>query len=486
MPLCAKYSILSLYILFFITHSKCDSFDLIAGYLPKSDVSEHLKLDLDQRDFEDFLNKGNFSSASDIYVNGGNSMKSTKIRMADPLVKDFSKGAKVEQGAASGILVTNAEKGDKTLKLGVTSKCVGKFAQNGDETGCFKEDGGPLKIDGMEVGSQISVNLPFRTLTGFSIEAESKMKGQEMFEMYKAYYGVPDYADKFVKAALKGQDETKRVSVPMDFLGKEEIFRIECAKKGSAYWSVWMYVIREMEDAVNDCKSGCEFCNNAPVHAWDEAVAFYTGSLEGKSGDESGKFLYRLAEKRCKNYRTCDGGVSRVNQEILKKFSDGKRKFDQGKCDEVHPIKKEIINLMSIPLIQGTLRYAYKIARGEGSPKEKAEGVAFLGAIIPRLYSCSHTDADTVRQHMWIDGDMKASKDGFKTVKEAFQRNYACMGLKCADIGGHLDDLTDDYSKDFRPCTDGSVPSGQTKMTPVWITSIMVFVTLAYLDFGCH
>jgi len=41
-----------------------------------------------------------------------------------------------------------------------------------------------------------------------------------------------------------------------------------------------MYVIREMEDAVADCKAGCEYCNDARVHAWDEAVAFYTGSIE--------------------------------------------------------------------------------------------------------------------------------------------------------------------------------------------------------------
>jgi len=371
------------------------------------------------------------------------------------------------------------KKSDSSLKVSVTSKCFGKFSTTKDTSGCFTDTGGSLKIDGVEVASQISVKLPYRTLAGFSVAAESKMAGQEMFEMYKAFYGAGDYADKFIKAALKGEDETKRVNIPMDFLGKEEIFRIECAKKGSAYWSVWMYVIREMEDAVNDCNSGCEFCNDAKVHAWDEAVAFYTGSLEGKNGNMDGKMLYRLAEKRCKNYKTCTGEMSKVNKEILRQFSDGKRKLNQGKCQEIRPIKKKIINLMSIPLIQGTLRYAYKIARGDGTPKEKAEGVAFLGAILPRLHSCSHQDADIVRKHMWIDGDMKASNDGFKTVKEAFQRNYACMGIGCTDIGGHLDDLTDDYHKDFRPCTDGFVAaSGQAMRTPLWMTALMLLTMM--------
>jgi len=454
MSLNVMHSMLSLYMLVFVTIPRCDSFDLIAGYQPKSDVSEHLKLDLDQRDFEHFLKNGSFSSAGDVYVNGGNSMKTSKIEMSDPLVKDFAKGAKVEQGAAIGTLATEAKMGATTLKVGITSTCVGQFAQTKDTSGCFTKNGDSLKVDGVDVGSVFDVNLRYRTLAGFSVEAESKMKGQEMFEMYKAYYGKADYADRFIKAALKGQDETKRVKVPMAFLGKDDIFRIECAQKGSAYWSVWMYVIREMEDAVNDCKSGCEFCNDAPVHAWDEAWAFYTGSLEGESGRESGRCLYRLAEKRCTNYKTRDGGVCRVNKHILEKFKEGKQKLDQGKCDEVNPIKKEIINLMSIPLVQGTLRYAYKIARGEGSQKEKAEGVAFLGAIIPRLNACSPQDAETVKQHMWFDGDMEATNDGFKTVKEAFERNYGCLGMTCEDIGGHLDDLTDDYYRDFEPCTN--------------------------------
>jgi len=209
----------------------CDSFDLIAGYLPKSNVMEHLRLDLDQKDFEDFLKVGNFSAASDIYINGGNSKKSMKITIYAPLSKDYIKGSKVEQGAAEGILIANGKKGETTLKVSVTSTCFGKFSKRKDSKGCFSDNGGALKINGEEVAMGINVNLPLRNLAGFSVAAESKMKGQKMFEMYKGYYGAPDYADKFIKAALKGEDETKRVNIPFAFGGKEDIFRIECALK---------------------------------------------------------------------------------------------------------------------------------------------------------------------------------------------------------------------------------------------------------------
>ena len=87
-------------------------------------------------------------------------------------------------------------------------------------------------------------------------------------------------------------------------------------KKGTAYMTIWMYVIREMEDALDDCKEACtiEDCNDDPVHAWDEGVAFYTGSLEGSDGSGSGKLAYALADKRCANFKTCgDMGLSLIH-----------------------------------------------------------------------------------------------------------------------------------------------------------------------------
>merc|ERR1712187_1039784 len=123
-----------------------------------------------------------------------------------------------------------------------------------------------------------------------------------------------------------------------DFTGRKDTLRKECIKKGTAYMNAYMYAIREYEDAIDDCKVGCpngktdtvagKDCNSlsvASVHAWDEGVAFYTGSLEGpfSGGTTNGKMSYRLAEKRCANFRTCGTGLdsntgnSYVNIEIF-------------------------------------------------------------------------------------------------------------------------------------------------------------------------
>mmetsp|Transcript_6674 Transcript_6674/g.8862 ORF Transcript_6674/g.8862 Transcript_6674/m.8862 type:complete len:123 (+) Transcript_6674:910-1278(+) len=112
----------------------------------------------------------------------------------------------------------------------------------------------------------------------------------------------------------------------------------EAFKKGTAYMSVWMYVIRELEDAIDDCNVECTFdCNEDAVHAWDEAVAFYAGSEEGSDGSGDGALLYSLADKRCQNFKTCGSngdsvdGTAKVNLEIYAQFAAGQMNLNLGK-----------------------------------------------------------------------------------------------------------------------------------------------------------
>jgi len=449
------------------------SFTRMANYLPTSDVTQHARIDLDQRDFQEFLSNGEFGKASDIYVNGGNSMKTSKISLPQPLTKDYPRFSTVKQGNAEGKLSSDAKSGDLVLKVGITSPCVGPYAQFPDDSGCFgkKEE---LMINGEVIpgGEYVEVNTPYRNLAGFSVAAASKMKGQRMFEMYKNYYGAPDYADKFVKAALKGADETKRVSeeTPFLFLDKAEIYRIEAAQKGSAYWGLWLYVIREMEDAVNDCNAGCKTCNDAPVHAWDEAAAFYIGSLEGQSGSPKGRLLYRLAEKRCNNFGTCscNGDSACTNWRVIDKFTEGRGLLEEGRCSDLVGIKDRIIQLMTIPLVQGTLRYAYKIGKEKVGPKEIAEGVAFSGAILPQLAACGDgSAAKEVAKVMWINADTK-NVDVWEIVKSNIEASAGCLGITLGDIGGRIEE------PDF--------PSSSSTIYP-FFTSMIVVLVLTFTSY---
>ena len=116
------------------------------------------------------------------------------------------------------------------------------------------------------------------------------------------------------------------------------------------------------------CTSECNAfsVNSGSVHAWDEGVAFYAGSLEGTEagGSSGGKLVYRLAEKRCSNFGTCGvsgmetSGTSAVNLALFPLFAEGARLLERGECSHVRSVVDQIVSLMTVPLVQGSLRYA--------------------------------------------------------------------------------------------------------------------------------
>ena len=214
-----------------------------------------------------------------------------------------------------------------------------------------------------------------------------------------------------------------------------------------------MYVIREMEDAIDDCNAGPDV--DAGVHAWDEAVAFYTGSLEGKTGAGDGNLLYDLADKRCVNFKTCGEngdsleGTSNVNDKIFKAFKWGQGKLKNGDCT-ITWNKGRVVSLMTVPLIQGTLRYAYKqYDKTDNSEKAESEGATFAAAVLPFVHACSKEDAKIIHDNV---GAGHTKETNFVAVKKAFERNYDCMGIKCSDVGGIWDDVESKYLDKAAPC----------------------------------
>ena len=339
----------------------------IAGYAPGSDVVQHNMLDLDQADLEAYLKEApvNFAAAKKIYNEGGHSGGYAQFTLATPLAADLAKGTAVTQAGvagATGKVKSSASAGDTTIKVSYTSVCEGAATKDPDTTGCFAATGDLTA--GVSLGAPSALVNKYRNLAGFSTAAGSKMAGQPYYEAYRKYYEADDYGHQYVTHALDGTG---------GFAGKEDIARIEGIKKGTVYMNVWMYVIREFEDAIDDCKVGCVDCNDDPVHAWDEGVAFYTGSLAGTDGEAQGKMLWALANKRCKNFATCGAaqdcsgrygctavkaedrraGTSQVNMLMFPLFAAGRDALQAGKCSELRILTDKIVALMSVPQVQG-------------------------------------------------------------------------------------------------------------------------------------
>ena len=58
-------------------------------------------------------------------------------------------------------------------------------------------------------------------------------------------------------------------------------------------------------------------------------------------------------------------------------------------CGSVRPLVDQIVSLMTVPLVQGALRYAYKNSQagdGMATPKNAAEGATFSAAVLPLVH----------------------------------------------------------------------------------------------------
>jgi len=147
-------------------------------------------------------------------------------------------------------------------------------------------------------------------------------------------------------------------------------------------------------------------------------------------------------------------GHSAVNAAIMEQFKFGQYKLLSGKCVDAIPIKRRIVELMTVPLVQGSLRYAYKVDKSifkQSGSKEKAEGAAFSAAVLPRIAVCDPRAAKTIEDNMNLDSSSPMSA-GYTTVKQAFESTYKCLGITCEDVGGILTSTGDAYFESAEPC----------------------------------
>ena len=324
---------------------------------------------------------------------------------------------------------------------------------------------------------------------GFSTGAEAKMLKNsnecpgcpyKHFKYFYDYYGTSTYAHEWVEAAFS-KTSTKFTNGNANFSLYDKAGLEQIIKKGTAYMNIFMYVMREFEDATDDCKKGLLSDNYNSVHAWDEGVCFYTGSIEGQDGiTDDGKLLHQLADKRCEDFKTCGvngidtDGQAKVNYDLMDLYALGNEQILSGNCPAAKDTTAKIMEKLYIPMIQGTLRYAYKVEKLQGGEKEKAEGAAFAAAVLPRIHAASPGAANTIYNSMRVG----ASKTDFKAVKSAFESVYADMGISCADVGGLWNEATKGYYSGMEPCggVGVSAQSSGSSSTSI-VTSVAVVLS---------
>jgi hypothetical protein len=179
--------------------------------------------------------------------------------------------------------------------------------------------------------------------------------------------------------------------------------------KGAQYQNMPMYVIHEMEAAIVDCNAG-----TIGTH-WDEAVAFYSGS-QTLNVSSIGVFQYGLAQKRCKDFGTCNSDKSAaVNTKVLDMFASGRDMVPLFQCAAMETTKEALVKQFTIPLVQGVMKYLY-LSGTSSSEKERAELWAFAAAILPMVSHYNPSAAVTLRANAHILNPV-AVPDGYVSAK---------------------------------------------------------------------
>jgi len=171
--------------------------------------------------------------------------------------------------------------------------------------------------------------------------------------------------------------------------------------------------------------------------------------------------VYRLAEKRCANFGTCGlsgtatSGTAKVNVDLFPLFAEGARMLERGQCSAVRPIVNQIVSLMTVPLVQGSLRYAYKIGMvaADRSQKNAAEGAVFAASVLPLVNYCNPASAATIAANQKFGLFDAGTYPNFPAVKAAFEETYACLGITCAQVGGLVSSSGTLLDAATAPCT---------------------------------
>lgn len=245
----------------------------------------------------------------------------------------------------------------------------------------------------------------------------------------------------------------------------------ESIKIGAVTMNIFMYVLREFEDALGDCPVG----NTDAISNWDEGVALYTGSLEGPDGSPRGRLLHQMADDHCTIFKTCGSkgndieGVSKLNLDMLALFEEGQRHLLTFDCKSAEETKNKIANLMYVPLIQGVLNAAYRVEFLDGYQREQGQGAAFAAAVLPRVHVANRNAAKIIYENMKVG----ASSTSHREVKEAFLSVYSDLNINCGQIGGMWNKAADTYYKGGNACD--VTKTGMTVLILSAITGSILF-----------
>ncbi|KAL3938264.1 MAG: hypothetical protein SGBAC_006787 [Bacillariaceae sp.] len=451
-----------------------DGYESIHSYTPMSLVTDSAAIDQDLHVIHLELQKETqrgWINGEKIYREGAFSKPVAKIQLISPLNEDVPVGTAVSGVDTGGFQVygklykdAKAEERELVVQYHINEvqanyvncQVGGNPAPN--VGGCFNATGN-VTVNGADLPYDYDVynhNVNKRTIAMMSTDAEDKMWKCDHcpfpeYKMFYNYFGEFNYADRILSHAFRGE-QTYLKNGNMDFGYYTEYALTEFLHKGMSYLNIWMYTIRQMEQALAECEDSNY---ESGVHFWDEAVAYYSGS-RSLIPNRDGNLIWHQAMLRCDEFHTCGPNSDQrdeepyVNIEAFKHFNEGQLNIVNGKCKLARKNKERIVTMMLIPLIQGNLRYSHIIAHEDKFyEKHGAEATLYALATLPFVHDCDPNNAEIIYQNM---KSKNTANVDFTAVKQAFEASYQCLNIKCSEIGGIWEKTLGTYKADAFPC----------------------------------
>ena len=138
--------------------------------------------------------------------------------------------------------------------------------------------------------------------------------------------------------------------------------------------------------------------------------------------------------------------MSQVNDELFKAnglFAQGRDLLHMGSCSSVRAVVDQIVSLMTVPLVQGTLRYAWKVGQTGGVDnrpsdqfaKNAASGSTYAAAVLPLVHACDPAAASVVSDNLKFGAAVYAPS---QFTVFAVQLSWDAAQQDCQARGGEL------------------------------------------------
>jgi len=221
----------------------------------------------------------------------------------------------------------------------------------------------------------------------------------------KEYSGSYDYGDRLMQAVFnKVSTSFENSGIDFDFDFDFSVF----SNDGNVGF-VRRGILGIVMDYINFCLyQATKSCHNLDLSQsimhWDEAVAFYTGSIPRESGAE-GYLFYTESEVQGSKFGTRSGSMSMSNKAAFDNSHEGKMKLKENERGLAEVNAEKIKSQMLIPLIQGLLRTSYQIDYlSYQNEITRGEAAGYAAALLPSINNCSKFKASFIMR--WLLGEL--------------------------------------------------------------------------------